>query len=147
MKIELLAKITELLDEKIASAHQAIESAKESRDSETKSSVGDKYETGRTLMQLEVEKNRVQLHKTEILKSELLKIDLKKKFNKVEFGALVKTSQHNYFISAAIGRVEINTENFMCISMASPIGKQLHTKKIGDTFLFQGKQVEITDIL
>lgn len=147
IKQSILNKIIHQLDTKIESAKQAIQSAKESRDSETKSSVGDKYETGRTLMQLEVEKNRVQLNITEKLKAELSKIDLHKKFKLVEFGSLVLSSQNNYFISSALGKIEIENEYYFCISLASPIGKLLHTKKIGDKIIFNGKEIDITAIL
>jgi len=146
IKEQLLRKIISLLDQRIELVRVAIDSAKESRDNETKSSVGDKYETGRTLMQMEVEKNRIQLTKTESLKNELLKINLHKKFDQVEFGSLVKTSQNNYFISSALGKIEVNNEIFYCISLASPIGKLLHTKKEGDQFSFQGKEILINNI-
>lgn len=146
-KQQLFDKIITLLDQRIEQAQQAIKSAKESRDNETKSSVGDKYETGRTLMQMEVEKNRVQLRKTEMLKAELLKIELHKKYSQVEFGSLIKTTQMNYFISAALGKIVLQNETFFCISLASPIGQMLHKKTVGDNFYFQGRSFEITDIL
>lgn len=147
IKEQIFTQIIELLDQRIELARLAIESAKESRDGETKSSVGDKYETGRTLMQMEVEKNRVQLNKAETLKAEIQKIDFHKKYEKVEFGCVVKTTQNNYFISAAMGKIEISEATYYCISMASPIGKTLHTKKVGDTFMFQEKEDSITEIL
>ncbi len=147
VKKQILEKIIRLLEQKATEAEIAIASAKESRDSETKSSVGDKYETGRTLMQMEVEKNRVQLNKHKNLINELQKIDLQKKFDKVEFGSLVMTTQNNYFISTAIGKVEIEGTSFFCISLASPIGKELYTKKAGDSFSFQQQEVKIIDIL
>lgn len=146
IKEQIFEQIIELLNLRIDAAHQAIVSAKESRDNETKSSVGDKYETSRTLMQLEVEKNRVQLTKTEMLKSQLLKINLRKKFETITFGSLVITTQNNYFISAAIGKIEVENQNYFCISLAAPIGKLLHSKKVGDSFSFQGNNIEITEI-
>lgn len=146
MKRKLLAEIYKTLDKKIEDSILAIESAKESRDNETKSSVGDKYETGRTLMQQEVEKNRVQLNKTELLKKELQKIDPHKKYSKVEFGSLVQTSERTYFVAAAIGKVSCEAKNYFCISLASPIGKMLNTKCINDTITFQGKTETILNI-
>lgn len=142
----LLQKIISLLDQRIELVRIAIESAKESRDNETKSSVGDKYETGRTLMQMEVEKNRIQLKKTENLKHELLQIDTGKKSSVVEFGSIVKTTHNNYFISSALGKIEINNEIYYCISLASPIGKLLNTKQVGDQFSFQEKVNLINEI-
>lgn len=146
IKQQLFEKIRTLLDQRIAEANQAIVSAKESRDNETKSSVGDKYETGRTLMQQEVEKNRVLLRKTEKFKNELNKINLIRSHEKVEFGSLVRTDQNNYFIISALGKMDVANETFFCISLASPIGKALHNKKAGETFLFQGKNITITNI-
>lgn len=147
IKEQLFKQIISILDERIKMARIAINSAKDSRDNETKSSVGDKYETGRTLMQLEVEKNRVQLNKTEKLKLELLKIKLNKKFNSVEFGSLVISSQNSYFISTALGKIQVDGNSYFCISLASPIGKLMHTKKIGDKFNFQGHEISISNIL
>jgi transcription elongation GreA/GreB family factor len=147
IKEQLIYKIMHLLNQRIEQAKKAIQTAKESRDNETKSSVGDKYETGRTLMQMEVEKNRVQLNITEKLKAELSKINIHKNFDKVEFGSLVKTNENNYFISAALGKIELADEIYFCISMASPIGKLLHNRRVGNTFVFQGKEVKISDIL
>ena len=146
IKERILEKIIVLLDQRIQAARLAIASAKESRDSETKSSVGDKYETGRTLMQMEVEKNRVLLNKTELLKAELLKIDPVKKCKKVEFGSLIITSENNFFISSAIGKIEYEDKDYYCISLASPIGKQLQNKVVGDSFIFQSKEASILHI-
>lgn len=145
-KEKLYNKIMTLIDERIESAKTAIASAKESRDSETKSSVGDKYETGRTLMQQEVEKNRVQLHKAERIKTELENIDLKKKFDKVEFGSLVSDGKIMYFISTALGQIDVDGKSCFCISLASPIGKALRNKCVGDKISFMGKTIEIVDI-
>ena len=146
-KEKLYNKIMTLIDERIASAQLAIASAKESRDSETKSSVGDKYETGRTLMQQEVEKNRIQLHKAEKIKTELENIDLRKKFNKVEFGSLVSDGKIMYFISTALGKIEVDGKSCFCISLASPIGKALRNKCVGDKISFMGKTIEIVEIV
>lgn len=135
-----------LINERINLALIAIETAKDSRDNETKSSVGDKYETGRTLMQQEVEKNRIQLQKYQNIKSELEKINLLKKYDRAEFGSLVWDEQNIYFISIALGKVEVENESCFCISLASPIGKALHNKRIGDIVSFRGNTIKILSI-
>ncbi|WP_297087865.1 GreA/GreB family elongation factor [uncultured Draconibacterium sp.] len=135
-----------IIDERIERAQLAIASAKESRDGETKSSVGDKYETGRTLMQQEVEKNRVQLNQAERLKTELGNINLRKKHSCVEFGSLVNCKQNTYFISAALGQIEVDGRTCFCISLASPVGQALRHKKVGDTVNFRGKSITILTI-
>ncbi len=147
IKEKLYQQILNILDKKIDAAKLAIEAAKESRDNETKCSVGDKYETGRTMMQLEVEKNRVQLNKTLNTKKELAQIDLKRKFEKVEYGSLVITSQGNYFISMGIGKLEVDNGHYYCISLASPVGKLLKGKKIGEKIQLQGREIAIAHIV
>lgn len=146
LKEQLFRILTDMLDLRIMQIRKDIELAKESRDNETKSSVGDKYETGRTLMQQEVEKSRILLKKAEYTKAELSKIDLNHKFDTVEYGSLVKTELHNYFISAAFGKIECNGENYYCISLASPVGKALQGKKAGDQIIFMEKKVPIIAI-
>lgn len=146
IKESIFNQLVKIIDERIEIVKRAIASAKESRDNETKSSVGDKYETGHAMMQMELEKNQVQLHKALNLKHELSQINLNKNYNKVEFGSLVITSQGSYFICIGIGKIEINNEYYFCISLASPLGKLLYGKKQGTAFTFQGKEFSILHI-
>ena len=135
-----------LLDDRIKEIQQAIHSAKESRDNETKSSVGDKYETGRAMIQFELEKHTVQLQKAQQQKHKLSQINLQKEYNRVEFGSLIFTDHGNYFIAIGLGKIEIENEIFYCISLASPIGKILNNKKVGGKIIFQGREFTITEI-
>ncbi len=146
IKKQLLNKITEIIDNRIESTKIALAAAKESRDNETKCSVGDKYETSRTMMQLEVEKNRVLLNKTLNIKNKLTQINVNKKHDKIEFGSLVKTSYENYFISYAIGKIEVDNEVYYCISLVSPVGNLLKDKKARDKIKFQGREITILEI-
>ncbi len=145
-KLLIYNKLLNLLDEKIESAKMTIQSAKESRDNDTKSSAGDKYETGRAMMQMEIEKSEVQLSKTLKLKRELSQINIQKENKKVAFGSLVLSNQGNYFISIGMGKVEINNKVFFAISLASPIGKLLQNKTTGEKIKFNDKEITITDI-
>ncbi len=147
IKKQILDKIIAIIDERIESTKLAIASAKESRDNETKCSSGDKYETGRTMMNFELEKTRVLLNKTLSIKNDLLQIDLHKKHDKVTFGSLVFTSNGNYFISIAIGKIEVANETFYSISLASPMGKLLNNKEKNDIFSFQNREITILKIV
>jgi len=145
-KQAIINQIHTILNEKIESAKQAIDSAKESRDNETKSSVGDKYETSRTMVQFELEKHNIQLLKAQQQKHELSQINLQKKYNIVDFGCLVYTNQETYFISIGLGKIEIGKESIYCISLASPLGKILYHKSVGDKINFQGRDFIILEI-
>ncbi len=147
IKEQILKKIIETIDKQIEASKQAVSAAKESRDNESKCSAGDKYEVGRTMVQLELEKSRVLLNKSLKLKNELTQLDLKRKHEKVNSGSLVITNQGYYFISIGIGKIEIENRQYYAISLASPIGEKLYGKSKGETISFQGKEITILDIL
>jgi len=139
-------RILEELDRKLHTAVGAMETVKESRDSDTKSSAGDKYETGRAMMQLELEKSEAQWSNTMFQKKELARIDIHKVHTTVEFGSFVETNQGSYFISIGFSKIKVGGKDCFSISLASPIGKLLHHKNIGDEVRFQHRDFEITDI-
>ena len=140
-------KILEELDRKIEVIREAIASAKDSRNNDTKSSAGDKYETGREMMQIEIEKNEVLLNQTAKQRKELARIDVSKDFNKVAFGSLVETDKGTYFISIGIGKIQIDDQICYAISLASPIGGLLKDKAVGDEVQFQGRTFVIKAIV
>ena len=140
-------QLNSMLEGKAETISKAISITKESRDNDTKSSAGDKYETGRAMMQIELEKSEVQLSKTRGLQKELSNINLRKEYKQVEFGSLTETDQGCYFIAIGIGKVELDEHDYYCISLASPIGSLLRGKSIGDTVSFQGREFLIKDIV
>ena len=104
--------------------------------------MGDKYETGREMIQLELNQLNTQLAKAMSQKKELSRISLTKKYDKVAFGSLVETSQGTYFISIGLGKVG----DVFVISLASPVGKLMMNKTEGDSFEINAKKVAILKI-
>lgn len=147
VKQKIYNRIIESLDQKIEIAKEAISSAKESRDNDTKSSAGDKFETGREMMQIEIDKNEAQLSKAFHLKNDLSKINLLTTNTNVEFGSLVETNNGTYFMSIGIGKVEVDKKEYFAISLVSPIGQILYKKKIGDKAFFQKREFIIENIV
>jgi len=147
LKQKIYQHLTDLIDQKIETAKSAIDSAREARDSDTKSSVGDKYETGRAMMQIELEKSKVQLGKALDLKKELSRINIKKEYLRVAPGCLVLTNQGSYFICIGIGEIKVNNQSYYSISLVSPIGQALKNKNIGDTAEFNDRVFTIVDIV
>lgn len=146
MKQKIINTILRDLHQKIATAESAIASAIESRDNETKSSVGDKYETGRAMMQLEQQKNEAQLVKLQMLKSTMERIAVDQILDRGAQGALMKTSNGIFFLSIGLGKLKVDEEIIFVISMASPIGKELIGKRVGDRLVFNGKEMEILEL-
>lgn len=146
IKEQLVHKLNEILDNRINESKNALEAARESRDSETKSSMGDKYETGREMVQMEMGKYEDQMVKAINLKKALAQVNTRKQHSKVDFGSLVATSNGNYFISVGLGLVEFDGEKYFSISLASPIGNLLEGEVVGAKPKFQGREIEILEI-
>jgi len=146
LKTQIYNTLQELIELRITTAQKAIASAEEARDNETKSSVGDKYETGRAMMHLEKEKNQVQLSKAFETKKKLDQIDLTKEYHRADFGSLVITNNGKYFLSIGIGKLVVEEEKVFVISLESPLGKVLKGKQVGDQFNFLNKVFDVQGI-
>ena len=146
IKAALLAELLDHLEQTIAETEQAIASAKESRDNDSKCSAGDKYETGRAMMQIELENNGRQLEKTRLAKQDLQQLNLQEPHTLVSQGSLVYTNQGIYFISIGFGKLELAEQPYYAISLASPIGQALKQAKVGDRISFQGNVLEVLRI-
>lgn len=128
---------------RIKTLEEALKSIAESRDNETKSSAGDKYETGRAMMQIEEAKNNTQLAQAQEVMHELMRIDLDGQSSSIGLGSLVKTNGGTYFLAIGLGKVHWEGQLYFCISVNSPIGQLLLHKKAGDTVVFNGRKIQI----
>jgi len=147
IKILLYQELQKQVEQRIANARKAMQSAQESRDNESKSSVGDKYETGRAMMQNEQERNKVQLIKAMNLKTDLNQVPIDKTSEVVELGSLVRTNKGDYFMAIGLGKVTIDGQKYFVISEVSPIGKVLLGKKQGDVIQWQDHPIVIESIV
>jgi len=134
------------IEQKIQSATQSWNEANESVLSETKSSVGDKHETGRAMAQLEVEKASKILNETKQMGSIIQLLEPEKTRLKAELGALVETDLGLFYLSTGIGKIEIKNQTVFCIGMNSPIGISLLNKKNDEKFYFADKNGIILNI-
>ena len=145
IKEGLLAAMLNLLNQRIESAQAAIDSAIESRNTATKSSAGDKHETGRALMQIEIDNQKKQLANSLLLKNTLSQIPLSKS-SKVDFGSLVQTNHGFFFISISLGTVEFSGLEYFTISPATPLALALTGATIGNAIHFQGRTYQVLNI-
>lgn len=132
--------------QRIASAEEAIRMAQESANEEGKSSAGDKYETGRAMAQLEIEKASSQLAEANKLKQALEQVPVDALGPVVKPGSLVITNQGSYFISIAAGRLTVADKMWFAISARSPLGAELVGKKEGDVVKVMGKEIVVEKV-
>ncbi|MEM9077193.1 MAG: 3-oxoacyl-ACP synthase [Bacteroidota bacterium] len=113
---------------------------------ETKSTAGDKHETGRAMVQLEQEKLGKQEREIEILRETLQRVTIDKPTPNISLGSFVKTSSHSYFLAIFAEAFEHDGNKVFCISTASPIGQRLLGKTTDEAFQFNGKTIKILEI-
>lgn len=147
IKNKLYALCADYVGQRINTAQQAIEMAQASADEETKSSVGDKYETARAMMQLEMEKHHTMLNDALKTKQVLEKINLQQNAQSIQPGSLVWTNYGNFFVSISAGQLRVENETYFAISPATPIGSKLIGLKPGATFQFNNKSYHIEKIV
>jgi transcription elongation GreA/GreB family factor len=131
---------------RIGRIKEEIKKAQASANEETKSSAGDKYETGRAMAQLEIEKNTKQLNEAEKLSAMLQNIVTDRISDVIIPGSLVSTSKGLFYISISIGLVKISDADYFIIAPDSPIGKMFLGKKAGDVVSWNNNEYLIREI-
>ena len=147
LKLKVHQKCSYLALTKIENLKSELESLQEASNADIKSSVGDKYETGRSMIMLEKEKLVAQLRDAYKMKKALDLIDLGKSVNKVSLGALVKESNNFYYFSANFGALEIADVKVFALSTLSPLGQVMLNKTPGNSYKFRGTQSIIKEVL
>ncbi|QTD36430.1 3-oxoacyl-ACP synthase [Polaribacter batillariae] len=132
---------------RLQNVEEVISSNQKALQSETKSSAGDKHETGRAMLQLEMEKASMQLAGISQMKETLNRIDVSKQSKKAHLGSIIFTDKANYFLSISAGQLVIAGNIYFAISIASPIGKLLLGKQENNEVIFNGKTVKIKRVL
>jgi hypothetical protein len=147
IKDELRKFCESFAEERISRIRRTIESINDSLKSETKSSAGDKHETGRAMIQLEREKLGHQLYEAEKMRQILAGFSTVDNPAKVIQGSLVVTAYSAYYISISAGAFKKGSIQIYCVSALSPIGKILLGKSEGQCFDFNQKTICIKKIL
>ena len=131
-KREILNFIQNILTEKIQNLQKLIEETRASSN-DTKSSMGDKYETGREMLQQEINNLQIQLNGFSNSMNILKNIN-PVPHQSVGLGSLVQTEKGKFFIAVSLGEIVFEKEKIFIISAESPLAKAMHGLKINDIF-------------
>ncbi len=147
IKNKIIIVLNLKIDNKIQALQKTIADISDSMKNDTKSSAGDKFETGREMMQTELSKQQDQLNQQLRLKKNLKQLNPNKASTSIEFGSLVHTNKGIYFMAIPHGKLSIGTDKYYVLSMASPIGQAMKGAKTGDTITFNGQNWRIEKLL
>ncbi len=148
LKSEVIAACELIIATKLKSVQETLANLQESLFSETKSTAGDKHETGRAMVQLEMEKTGAKVLE---LEKELAVLDRIKKQESqpkkvVRFGSLFQASNGMYFIAISLGMVKVGHQQIFVISSGAPIAKEFIGKTTGETVHFRNAPITIETI-
>lgn len=147
LKQELYKECEAFVNKRLKTIEEIISSNRKALQSETKSSAGDKHETGRAMLQLEMEKAGQQLNGIRQMKEALAKIDVSKTSKIAHLGSIVETNGVNYFLSVSIGQITVSRKRYFAISIFSPIGKLLLGKKEKEVVFFNNNKIVVNTII
>lgn len=134
----LKSKIKLLMDEE--------KSAKASAESDTKSSMGDKHETAREMVQQEREQIGKRIAESEKLLADLMRMNENKSSHLIQPGSLIKCSIGWIYLTVSLGSIQVEEQKVNVISLESPFGKLIANKSIGDEVILNGRKIVIEEV-
>jgi hypothetical protein len=146
IKAKLYKFCMDYVQNRIATMQKAIDEAKEAGNDETKSSAGDKHETGRAMAQLDQEKNSKHLQEAILLKHTLEKLNWEQRADKVMPGSLVITNKGNFYIAIPAGKLMVDNIQYFAVSPAAPIAQAMMGLKAKVELEFNGEVIYISSI-
>ncbi|HCX24923.1 MAG: 3-oxoacyl-ACP synthase [Flammeovirgaceae bacterium] len=145
LKQTLYLQCKGMVEEKIQSLQANLKGFQDAANEETKSSAGDKYETGRAMMHLEKEKVAHALN--EVLKQKKVLDQLgDQPMEQGELGALIQTNKGYFYLSVSLGKMNCDGIDAFCLSPVSPLGQNLLGTKKGDQITFNKISYSIESI-
>ncbi|MCZ4318277.1 3-oxoacyl-ACP synthase [Aequorivita viscosa] len=146
LKTELLQHCHKQVDNRYKKIKQTIADIEESLLEESKSSSGDKHETGRAMLQIDRENAGKQLQEIEKLVQLLKKIDVNTTSDYARLGSLVYTDKFTYYLSISIGTASVANTDYLCVALNSPVGLLISGKRKGDEFILNGNEFKIKNL-
>jgi len=146
IKQDLYARCQQYVQQRIDTARQAMESAQESANSESKSSAGDKYETGRAMAQLERDRHAQLLAEARKMEQELTRLNVDRDYDIVQPGSLVSTNRGTFFISISAGKLTLDATDYFAVSPASPVAVALSGHRAGEVVTFNKLPYQVLSV-
>ena len=143
---KLILACRDYISQRVTVIKKAMNGLKEDLEGESKSSAGDKFETGREMINIEWNKLSVQLNQYDHLDQILNRIEEHTPTEMIVLGSMVYTDAANYFISIPAGEISGGRDKFYAIGIQAPIAQLMLGKKVGDSINFNGRQFKIQRI-
>jgi hypothetical protein len=135
-KSEVVAELDKQLLTKLSYLRTNLQQAIDSRNSDTKSSAGDKFETSREMAQIEIHKIENEILKTQQFITDLFSKDIQ----------FINTDKGTFLISIPFGKLMVSGTEVFCISKTAPITSPLINTKVSANFDYRGVAYNVLNI-
>ena len=146
LKEIVLAQCQLQISQKLNLLHKGLRDLLESAGSETKSSAGDKFETGRAMLHIEQDHVRRQIAEALAQKAVLDSIVPGGVPERAGLGTLIRASGSYYFLSTALGKIEVEGNSLIALSLQSPLGSKFAGQQPGASVTMNGKTMVIEEL-
>jgi len=146
-KTELFELCKNILLQRIADGEKAMLDAQEAANSEEKSSMGDKYETGRAMSQLSRDMSAKQVFENKQELGFLLKLENIITNKIIVQGSIVVANDNFFYIAVGLGVINLKEINVTVLSPKAPLAQLMMGKKAKDKFELNKKAFLINAIL
>ena len=135
------------LDQNLKNRRGHLHSLRESLGSETKSSAGDKHETGRAMIHSEQARVQESVNRLEAMLSKLRQYAaVIGPIQRVSPGALVETTGPWVLVGVPMGKVQLPDALVLCVGAEAPLAQQWHGAQPGDQVVLGSQQLTIQAI-
>ena len=126
------AVVNQMLNDK-DEALRNLDDLQEALNAESRSTAGDKHDTGRAMIHREIQQVESTLKRVEEAIDSMLRIEQsKQKPNRVAAGVLVETNGPWVLVGVAFGRLELPTCEIVGASSKAPLAQAWHGSVVGD---------------
>jgi transcription elongation GreA/GreB family factor len=144
LKERLVAKCIEEQEKVAANLKKEIDDAQQQ--SNDYGQPRDRYDAYKTKLMRQIELFSKQLAQANLVLTTLQRIPADKKNDQVEFGAIVTTNKQKLFVSAGLGKIELDGEIYFAISPNVPIYNALKGRAAGEKVTFNNMEFELLSI-
>ncbi|RZJ86180.1 MAG: 3-oxoacyl-ACP synthase [Hymenobacter sp.] len=135
------------VEQRINQARIGMTIAQEASNTETKSSAGDKYETGRAMAQQERDRHAVQLYEAQQLLDVLQRLSAELLCDTVRLGAVVETDIGLFYVSIGAGKLRTaEGQEFLAVSSVAPVIVALSGRRAGEDIVFNGRVIRVLTV-
>jgi len=146
-KLKLYQQCMDFIMQRINTAEVSLKQSQEASNDDTKSSAGDKFETTREMVSQDIGRTKGLLLDAQQNLQMLISLEnIPTDGDAVRNGSLVYTSKGIFYISISAGQIKVDDQLVFAISFASPIGKLMIGKKVGESFSFNQNDYTIQKI-